>query len=408
MKFKKRLSLLLALPLLLTLLCGCGNSKSLRNDDDNDRPSSSKPKDDPTNPDGSDDTTKPVNKIQMDEISSAGTFVDGYAFVERKNKKDIIYCINKKGEIQFQLDNFQSYTRFHNGYSFVTDKSGTTYLCNTSGKKIYAEDFGCTNFISRWHDDFILIVNSVSDFSGSTDSLGILNYELEFIVSPSEDLYELFEPYYNDDSTIYNTSYFAGHLYNEKSCLNLFTGEENTDLNTMYQNAQVEYPSDLWEYLSYPSNWADGATYKDNKTGQTAVDLRQYKETINRAYEFEDGTASLLFLTDSAIERKNYFGVIDENGEFLFDPIELPKITRGEYFVTKDGDYYLLQSSFMAYETEYTIVLINKNGVSKQISIQSSRYLYVYIGDGVLLVVDQDKDYNSTYTYCTLEMEPLF
>lgn len=396
MKFKQWFSLLLTLALLVGILCGCGgNGSSLRDDDDDNRPSASSPKDKPTTP---------AIKIQMSEISYAGSFSEGYAFVELNRNRDIRYCINKKGEIQFQLENVQSVSSFHNGYSFVTDKSGITYLYNTEGKRISAEDFGCSSFITKWTNDFIFIVKTVSDFSGSTDSLGILNYNLEFIVEPSADLYKKFMQYYNGNYT----KYLAGYLYNEEKCLNLLTGVENTDLSTMYNNAQVDHPSDLWEYLSYPYYWTDGATYKDMRTDEIVVDLRQYKDTIERAYEFEDGTASLLFRSDTATGRKDYFGVINEKGEFLFDPIELPSIDSGDYLVEKDGDNYLLKASFMAYKPEYTIALVNKNGVIKQFTIKSSRYLYVYLNDGVIQVHDTDSDYESTYTYYTLDMDPLF
>lgn len=391
MKTTKRLSLLLTIALLIGILCGCGNKGSNSNGE---------------NIDSRPPNLSSTKKIQMSEIRYASTFSEDYAFVTLNENADIYCCINKSGEILFQLENMKEVRGFHNGYSFVTDKSNITYLCTTKGELISAEDFGCTDFIVKWSEDYIFVIKTISDHSGSTDYLGILSYDLEFIIEPSVELHKKFFKYYNKNFT----NYFSGYLYNydEETCLNLLTGVESNNLSAMYKNAQVTHPSDLWEYLEYPRNWTDGATYIDNKTGKTAVDLREYKETIKRAYEFEDGTASLLFQSDSSTGRRYYFGVIDETGSFQFEPLELPNIESGEYFVTKDGNYYLLQSSAMAYKTEYTVVLINSNGVSKQFNIPSSQYLKVSLCDGVILVEDMDEDYNSTYTYYTLEMNPLF
>lgn len=421
MKPYKRLSLLLALTLLIGTLYGCGGNNSTLHDDDDDdrRPNASTPKDDPTdpnapsvperpdNPDNPSNPLNPANKIQMSDISSAGSFSEGYAFVQLNNNRDIYYCINKRGEIQFQLDNMQNVYSFHNGYAFVTDQSGISYLCNTDGKLISAEDLGCSSFITARYDDYILIVQTVSDFSGSTDSLGILNCNLEFIVEPSADLYKNFMRYYNG---LY-THYLAGYMYNEGTCLNLLTGEENTDLNVMYKNAQVEHPSDLWVYQSYPFFWNDGATYKDNRSGEIVIDLRQYKETLYLASEFENGTASLLFRTETAAGWDFYFTIINENGAFLYDPVQInsyPLSSNKPYYVERDGDYYLLEPITKNEGEEYTLMVIGKDGTSKQFSLIADHYTHASIKDSVILVRDHKTDRDDILTFYDLNGNPLF
>lgn len=427
MKAKRWLCLILTLVMLTGSFCGCGDDETSIRDDDNDERSSSTtaPKDqDPTDPDAeptdpitdpsnpdepsapSTDSGEQTNTLDMSRISDAGDFSEGLAFIRLDDSYEKTYCINKKGEVVFTLEgNYQCGT-FHNGYAFVYDSPEynvtNVYLCDTEGNLTSPADLGATSFVrvpyisgsQPYHcffGDYILVIHTNSTFTGSTDELGILNCDLEYIVEPSAKLFDLYQNYYKHS----NTKYYDGYLYRDGRYLDLRTGQEGTDLNNMYAEMNIQFQSDFWNFSS--------TKYIDQRNNSTAIDLSQYKETLDKAGSFENGTASLLFRSESATGVKYYFTIIDEDGQFKFDPYELPYATYSIY--TDKNNYLLVKKTNTREGYTLSMYLFDESGIVAQVEKEyNGTYSFVSITDDVIRV---NTFGNGNYFY-TLDFEPLF
>ena len=421
MKIRKWLSLLLALILLIGILCGCGsNDSTLRDDDDDDdrRPSASTPQNEPTDPINIPTTprtpTEPVipdapstpsSKIDMSKISEANDFSEGLAFVKLSDIKDKTFCINKDGEIIFTLEGNYNCGTFHNGIAFVYDVMQygkvDVLICDETGKLTSASDLGATAFVTipylygaQSYDchfgDYILVEKTTSTFAGSTDELGILNCDLEYVVEPSEGLFKLYRNYYKNQLT----AYCDGYLILDHRYLNLRNGEEGDDIEQMYQNIQLQNQSDLWTYKN--------SKYIDIRDNVTKIDLTQYEETLYRVGSFENGTAPLLFRSVGASGYQYYFTILGEDGQFAFDPQPISS----EYSIIRENNTYLLWNKTNTREGfNLSILLFDENGILEQYETEfSGSYCFVSLSDQIVRI----DPYNGQNFYYTQDFEPLF
>jgi len=135
-------------------------------------------------------------KISSD-LSAGSVFSDGLALVEVDGEKDKTYCINKKGNIVFEVDEDISVDGmldpFENGY-LVIGYGDKNCLYNEKGEITYPEDVGVTGFSSIAIEDGYIIVEKVTaDYSSTKKELGVMDLDFNWIVKPSEELYKSFE-----------------------------------------------------------------------------------------------------------------------------------------------------------------------------------------------------------------------
>ena len=429
MKLKQHLSLLLALALLIGTLCGCGGNDSTLHDDDDDdrRPSTSAPKEDPTDPtdpsvptepSNPDIPSQPTNKINMSQISDFGDFSEGLAFVKLEGTNDKTFCINKKGEIVFTLEGNYNCGTFHNGIAFIYNSMqyGVTnvYICNTEGNLTSPADLGGTAFLTVpyiyaaqpydcFFGDYILITNTTTTFTGSATTLGIMNNELEYIVEPSEELYELYKNHYDTQRTQYYDGYLYqdnSNLYEDNRYLNLRTGEEGFDLQTMYDSIQIQNPSDLWKYQA---NYNENG-YKDERDNSVQIDLTQYEKTLYKAGPFENGTAPLVFRSEGATGYQVFFTIMDEDGQFQFEPYAISSIY---YSIVRENNSYLLWIKHNTREGyKLSMLLFDENGQLKQYEEEfPGSQCFISMADDVIRINTYT---DGGYFYYTKDFEPLF
>lgn len=417
MKTKQWLSLLLTLVLFISILCGCdGNGSTLRDDEnDDDRPTASTPKEDPpvptdptvpTDPDNPDVPSQPTNKINMSQISDTNDFSEGLAFVKLDGSREKTYCINKKGEIVFALDGNYNCGTFHNGIAFIYNSMqyGVTdvYICDTEGNLTSPADLGATSFMTApfstsaqsydcFCGDYILVSKTTSTFAGSTYELGILNCDLEYIVEPSVELSELYTNHYKTRST----KYYDGYLYQDDRYLNLRTGEEGFDLQTMYSSILIQNPSDMWNHQDH--------VYKDERDNSIQIDLTQYDETLYRAGAFENGTAPLIFRSEGASGYQYFFTILGEDGQLLFDPYTLS----AEYSIVREGNTYLLWIKHNTREGyKLSMLLFDESGMQKQYEAEfPGSQCFISMADDVIRINTYT---DGGYFYYTKDFEPLF
>ena len=228
--------------------------------------------------------------------------------------------------------------------------------------------------------------------------LGVMNTNFEWVVEPTEQMYHDFSNEYGSValSEAINSYdyYYNGYVYSYdlKKCLNVTTGEV-----VAYEDAGFTHPSFTWQ------QWTDG-TYRDYEEN-VRLDLSAY-ENINVYVStgFTNGKALIVFYNNQA--RTYYFTIVNESGEFLFDPVGVEgKIGK----IVTDGNTVLISSE--SYGTELLLKTYDMEG--NLIAEFDTDSLGVYcsfsvsIGDGVV-VIEGSYSYSNYVWYYTTEFEPLF
>jgi hypothetical protein len=211
-----------------------------------------------------------------------------------------------------------------------SDVGATEFLFNTSGVgEIYEKSF---------EDGYIFAKKTEATFSGSAVTAAILNSSLEIIAGYTEEIFALYEEYAGQ-------SYYNGYLYNiaEYKVFDVKTGKEIDDVSAFLSSFKPNYASDMWEY-----DWHSFVYYDALDSDYTVtLDLSNYSETISQMYLFENGKAPIVF--ESA--GKAFFAVINEDGSFCFDPVELSghsgcnvKTYNGKYLVVSEGNEFVFET----------------------------------------------------------------
>lgn len=216
MYVKKLLAIILVLMTILASLCGCGSSKQIIETQN-----------------GEKIVIEGTGKKINGEIIAASVFSEGLAFVELSKEKGKTYCIDKKGNIIFDLDidlsvNGDIYATFINGIAYVNEG-----FCDTTGKVTKPADVGATtfNYCATLKGGYIIAEVITSDYSNTNKKLGVLNTKFEWTVEPSEKLYNEFVDEYGGfkiHNALNTSDYIVGDLYYNselEKALNLKTGE---------------------------------------------------------------------------------------------------------------------------------------------------------------------------------------
>lgn len=365
---KKLLSLILVITIMLSLsACGGGNATS-----DIDK-------------DSDESTIKHTGKKIDGEIMAASVYSEGLAFVELSNEKGKTYCIDKNGNIVFELDidlsiNGSIDAIFTNGLAFVNEG-----FCDTNGKVTKPEDIGATsfNYVSTLKAGYILAEVITSDYSNTNKKLGVLNTKFEWTVEPSENLYNEFADEYGNSqiSTALNTSdYTVGDLYYNtalEKALDLKTGEvitEKQGIGTPNSSVWVSGSNGI-QYTGY---YIPGKSSYLSEECQV-LDLTK-KGVVCSASSFVNGKAAIVYRNANA--NKYYVTMIDEEGKHLFEPVETKYS-----FVETDGEHILVSDTKVG-SADFAEVFDAKGEKmgEKDVSTDTSMSYHFYIGDGVILV----------------------
>lgn len=403
----KRLIALLMAFVMVFSLAACGGDT----DDDRDR----EDEDDEDHSPGIIGGSEPTEGIKHTGVKIEGkfrtatVFSEGLAFVylTDTDHSDTVYCINKEGYIVFEVDQrlirndtYNSMSAmFVNGLVLLDDA-----FCDTAGNFTYPEDVGATMFCDIALEDGYIIAERVeTTYDSSKKEMGVMNTDFEWIVEPTEEIYNAFGGIKQIEKQEYSFPldpsgsivYYSDHLcLSGTTFLNLKTGEISDSIS-------IPMPSDKWEptqpfYRDGPCEYVD---YIDN------VVLELSYDNIISPKPFVDGKALIGFENEDTY----FFALIDEHGEMLFAPV------RTEYYpgyhrmyAFFDGNYIVLEDKdggvFYCYDSTGKLL-----GSLDTYTIDPSRSFSASIHDGVIMIrsILRYADTAICYYY-TPEFEPLF
>ncbi len=262
-----------------------------------------------------------VNEMFHGTIEDATVFSkEGYAFVcEDDFGKAPIYCINKKGEIQFcDSSIIDAFTTFVNGKALIYKKnvdSSSLVIMDTDGNVVVSPEthgydpqkrsyYG--GLINMFYDGYFLVYRDVKTFEGTTREYGVIdtdgNWKLPYSSSYWED-YNIF---------IHSTGYENGYFWVQKTAVEKYWW--NLEDGSITEEPPTDIASGnraLWE------TWND-YSYRD-LNGEIMVSMRDKYPTISQLGPFSNG----MEYTYALFSSNTFFTLIDRKGEMLFEPYEL-------------------------------------------------------------------------------------
>ena len=387
---KKVVSLLLVLSLVMLLFSACSQET-----DSGSRKKSNRVTTTGNNSDqwsdkwGSDDSpqTEYLEKIDATSFVAATNFVNGRAAVA-KSKAGPVYIIDKKGNIlyEFDLPGEKISLLTEMGQFFLVNQSGRIGLINQEGKLVWDEDIGVSTFYGvAAEDGYILAEQVVATFDSTTRKLGVLDKNFNWIVEPTEEMYEQIPL----NNYIYSDYYYhKEYLYRKENnnFLNILTGEV-----VEYCDVDFEHPSTSW-------TWTYDKTIVD-PSNNVKIDLSQYANPYHRSV-FKDGLSFIAFANGEL--ETYFFTLLKEDGTFAFEPIDIcaNNISWFDYdsnVIVVEGDWSDKIKSF-----DTTGKLLGEIDTQKAYNSNGSRGIDV--GDGVVkIAIELDK-----IVYYTPELTPLW
>ena len=312
-------------------------------------------------------------------IYNASPFSEGLAFVDLHNIDGVTYCINKKGEIVFEFEGqCFPYTDYLNG-RVVLCANEKYFVCDTSGNLTSLDDMGATLGATRIEvergelldNGYFFLVKTQTDYTGSSDVTALANLQGDIIIDYTKDLNDKSELYF------YNDVLCVGNSKSEIRCYwDLSNGSYHTDRSNFY----IVHPSDFWS--------VSGETYRDERTGKTVLDLNEY-ENIELG-EFRNGYAPVSFcINESSGDKKYYFTVLKESGNFCYEPIQIPEVkdANGKVITPGDGSLNKInrdENSFVLSFSSDMIAVFDTKGLVSTAPIDYNDY-YSRYSDGVLV-----------------------
>ena len=362
-------------------------------------------------------------KLNIDEgISYGSPFSEGCAFVQIGGDKSVTYCINKTGEIVFELVGDYSVERDYNAGLAILNSDDGICICNMEGKLTTAEDLGASEIYlldnsyinSRYkyakdQDVYIALKRTTTDYRGSVDEAAIINSKFEVVVDYSQELFQEIKKFKNSyyyDGFLFHTTNFEKEI---KTYLDLRTGVVYEDGTEFFSKINLKHKSDFW----LPE---DSQAYYDIRTKNgTVLDLSEYDDTISLGY-FEDGYATVIFnIQESNGKIRSFFTLLTENGSFSFEPIEIKNddnVARNySSEVVQEGSSVVIikvEEKLNQAKLQTRLFSINKDGIIAELVIDGGSYTDYTLSDGVLMRAAWDKDLHRTYTYYNLNLSPLF
>ena len=334
---------------------------------------------------------KHTGKKISGEITSASVFSDGLAFVCLDGNKEKVYCIDEYGNIVFELENkVQSamgeiFVKFKNGYALIDGG-----ICNTKGEIIYPKDVGATEFFGiALKGGYIIATKVTADYSASKQEIGVMNTDFEWVVQPSETIYnEICEDLWTASASNTQSFYANGIVYFDgcKKYLNLKTGE-------ISDKADIKIPSENWIYYT-------DYTFR-NGNEEIMVDLSNLsniESTGNNSYK--NGKVPVIFFNQQI--GKRFWTLVDEKGEFLFEPVEMMNFTEFMYsWIEFDGENTVFYDKTMKKLNCFN----SKGKLSGEMSVEDLSA--GYIEDGIILLISGSMNSKKCNYYKT-DFTPLF
>ena len=299
-------------------------------------------------------------------IRDALPFSEGLAFVYLQDDYNTTYCINKKGEIVFQLDGqYTPCTEFTNGRT-VLGADEKYFICDTSGNLTSLDDIGARLGATRIEVDrgelldngYFFLIKTQTDYTGSSDQVALVNFDGEIVIDYNDNLLNGYVARACD--------YYNGFICDYDYCWDLSDGT-CYDSSAFYDVVPIEYQSDFWYHGTVYNH------YIDERTGEYVLDLEQY-DNIELS-EFQYGYAPVKFeARESGGNYKYYFTVLKENGDFYFEPIQIDY----EFTILRD------KNSFVLYQHSHdTITVLDTKGLVSPATFDNKGGL-IY-RDGILL-----------------------
>ncbi len=394
---KKTIGILLAVCMLFSLSACAGSTENKNSESKID---ATKAEDAQPETSINQETVEHSGKKLEGKITRSSVFSEGLAIVSLDGNKEKLYCINKEGYIVFEINESigTSYAisnlKFKNGLVLINNN-----IYNKSGKHTTPESVGVTRFYDiAFEGGYILTEKVTADYSSSKKELGVMNKDFEWIVEPSEVLYQNLEKQLNKLVSLNRMSYY----YNDYICfrdsteskpqyLNLKTGE-------LSENSNFEIPSFALD--SYTDS-----TFRDYDSN-VIIDLSMHANIkLLIGSEYNDGKVPVLF--DNVEAGIKYFTFVDEKGEFLFEPKEIKNMSQVGEFVF-DGENLLIMDSAIG---AYHIQSYNSKGeflgeLKPRESLGNGSYS-CNVNDGVIYVEGSINTRGSGY-YFTTDFKPLF
>lgn len=272
---------------------------------------------------------KESGKKLSGKIINSSNFSHGLALVCVEGDGNKTYCINKKGNIVFEIEDTYHTSILIDNISTITD-SYVLYdnaIYDLKGNVTVPEDFGVTKFYGiALEGGYILAENVVADFSSTKKELCVFDEEFNLIIQPSEELYSAVEGVLDSlDSILTNSYYYNDFVYfcnydnhKDNSCyLNLKTGE-------ITYEAPFELPSSQW--TTYDSCYME--KIDPNNAENIRLDLREY-DNIYTLGKFKNRKAPIIFINNDI--NASFFTLIDEQGNFQFEPVQAPTSSTIKY-----------------------------------------------------------------------------
>jgi len=311
-------------------------------------------------------------------------FANGLALVNYEGH-DYTYCIDKEGYVVFKIEKQNELSTAIDAKEsiqgdfvyFIQSKS----VYDIKGNLLKPEDYGVTRFYECGLANGHLFASVIeSNFEGSTKKLGVMNNKFEWIVQPTE---ELFNAFFANDTL--NYLYLGSHGF-------------------VYRDGVYYYDS-----RKYCLNIKDGTLSKyeleisDIEGIITYEELREKYPTLYQVTNFIDGKAAILFLNkDTNIF---YVSMVDEKGQLLFNPIDV-----GDHYspsIVTDGKTIIL-----AEYSGWNLTSIDQNGkiLAKLENLNKTLFsndgqVNVKISDGVLHILNT---YDNQTCYLTTDLKLLF
>lgn len=325
-------------------------------------------------------------------ITGASAFNDGYALVCVNGNVDTTYCIDKEGNIIYQMDekfaiNGMISSTIVNGHLLSTIV-GADAIYDMTGKATLPEGVGATKFYRiALEGGYILAEKVTADYSSTKKEIGVLNFNYEWVVEPSEEIYAAIEKDLRSLEAVYYGSYYHnGYIYFEdsKCYLNIETGEISYDIGQ-------KTPSEHWarsnngKYFDYEAN--------------LMLDLSHH-ENIKLVGKFQNGKAPIVF--HNAEAGAWFFTLVDEEGDFQFDPVQIKDMSVVND-VSYDGQYVLISDHSYA---ERHIQCYNTLGELMGTYYNQTPF-YSELNDGVILI-ESGSNTNPQRDYYNPDFTPLF
>ena len=364
-------------------------------------------------------------------------FIEGYseglAFVRHGYWTSKHSCIDKNGNIVFSIDFSNIDSGFRNGWVMITQyneqkKQSERLLCDKNGNTKTAEELGGNAFIFEggpFDDGYIFVHKTTTNYQGSIDELAIFNSKLEKIVDFSEELYnELYGEWTPKYTYYYNGYLFAMNkeydysnedapAYYEYNYVDLRTGDYGVAGDDFLDNIPLENKSDLWVWgENYNSRYV--YDFRDaNETPIIALDDNASIITTNGLkhqnrglYGFSDGYVGLKFrVADAQVKYRYYFTIMDEEGNYCFEPVEISGNVREAVF--EDGVFVLYTVSESP--SMPGIEVFDKTGRIGCMDFEGDGYFLhgFFYSDGVICATYESSD-SCFIVVCNTKLEPLF